>query len=104
MSNPQTFYTVGGVDLSNIFLPYITGSSKASATGYTVTGYGDLNNIFAAYTLGGPQALQTGYKVVLSDLNLIFAPLIFTTSASYQSSYSGGYYTIFLQTTRASIN
>ena len=58
MSNPQTFYTVGGVDLSNIFLPYTSGT-QASSTGYTVTGYGDLNNIFSPYTAGGPQALQT---------------------------------------------
>ena len=58
MSNPQTFYKVGGVDLSNIFLPLSLGSS-ASATGYNVNGYGDLNTIFAAYTAGGPQALQT---------------------------------------------
>ena len=78
MSNPQTFYTVGGVDLSNIFLPYTSGT-PALATGYKIPGGADLSNIFAAWT-SGTQASATGYKVGLSDLNLIFAPSVpFTT-------------------------
>ena len=61
MSNPQTFYTVGGVDLSNIFQPYTSGT-QASATGYKISGGADFNTIFAPYTSGTP-ASATGYKV-----------------------------------------
>ena len=69
MSNPQTFYTVGGVDLSNIFLPYTTGSTPASVTGYTVTGYGDLNRIFAPrlfFTTGGSTVTYTNNIYVIT--------------------------------------
>jgi hypothetical protein len=83
MSNPQTFYTVVGLDLSNIFQPLSLGSS-ASATGYNVNGYGDLNTIFAAYLGSGTQASATGYKVGVNDLNTIFAP--FNLSFSISSS------------------
>ena len=71
MSNPQTFYTVGGVDLSNIFQPYTSGT-QASATGYKILGGADFNTIFAPYTSGTP-ASATGYKVGGNDLNSIFA-------------------------------
>lgn len=56
MSNPTTYYTVGGIDLSNIFFPYTS----------------------------GPQAITTGYKVRVNsiggeitnvDLNQIFTPI-----------------------------
>ena len=73
MSNPQTFYTVGGLDLSNIFQPLSLGSS-ALVTGYKFGNTGaDLNTIFAAYPGSGPQASATGYKVGVNDLNTIFA-------------------------------
>ena len=97
MSNPQTFYTVGGVDLSNIFQSYDPSGNKATATGYTVTGYGDLNNIFTRYT-SGAQASATGYKVGLSDLNLIFAPLIFTTTGGSIVTYTNSTYVITFTT------
>ena len=99
MSNPQTFYTVGGVDLSNIFQSYDPSGNKATATGYTVTGYGDLNNIFSLYTSGGPQASATGYKVGINDLNTIFEkynPILFTTTGTQQ--YVSGYYIITFTT------
>jgi hypothetical protein len=73
MSNPQTFYTVGGLDLSNIFQPLSLGSS-ALVTGYKFGNTGaDLNSIFAAYPGSGTQASATGYKVGVNDLNTIFA-------------------------------
>ena len=73
MSNPQTFYTVGGLDLSNIFQPLSLGSS-ALVTGYKFgNSHADLNTIFAAYPGSGPQASATGYKVGVNDLNTIFA-------------------------------
>lgn len=73
MSNPQTYYTVGSTDLSNIFQPY-SGGPKANLTGYTVNG-NDLNNIFMPYT-SGTKTSQTGFSVsVVGDLNTIFAPI-----------------------------
>ena len=73
MSNPQTFYTVGGLDLSNIFQPLSLGSSTL-VTGYKFgNSHADLNTIFAAYPGSGPQASATGYKVGVNDLNTIFA-------------------------------
>ena len=93
MSNPQTFYTVGGVDLSNIFQHYTSGS-QAPTTGYKIPNGADLNTIFEAYT-SGAQASATGYKVGLSDLNLIFAPSVpFTTTGT--SQYVSGYYIILI--------
>ena len=71
MSNPQTFYKVGGVDLSNIFQPLSLGSQSVVLTKYNVTGYGDLNTIFAAYT-SGTKATATGYTVTgYGDLNIL---------------------------------
>ena len=84
MSNPQTFYTVGGLDLSNIFQPLSLGSS-ALVTGYKFGNIGaDLNTIFAAYPGSGPQASATGYTVGVNDLNTIFAK--FNLSFSITSS------------------
>lgn len=86
MSNPTTNYTVGGVDLSNIFQPLSQGSAIGYNTNYTVSGYGDLRNIFAAYTgVLGTQAPLTGYSVTgHGDLNTIFAktPLYSITNQS----------------------
>lgn len=70
MSNPQTYYTVGGIDLSSIFQPLSLGSPYPYLTGYTVNGT-DLNSIFAAYT-SGQKAITTGYQVLGNDLNNIF--------------------------------
>jgi hypothetical protein len=96
MSNPQTFYKVGGVDLSNIFQPLSLGTQYPNATGYKI-GNQDFNSIFAAYTSGAKAAL-TGYTVTgLGDLNNIFAqynPLPFTATGNYSYSYANGYYTI----------
>jgi hypothetical protein len=73
MSNPQTFYKVGGLDLSNIFQPLSLGSQSGVLTKYNVPGYGDLNTIFAVYT-SGTKATATGYTVTgYGDLNNIFA-------------------------------
>jgi len=36
MSNPDTFYTVSGIDLSNIFQPLSLGTSYPTATGYRI--------------------------------------------------------------------
>lgn len=74
MSNPTTHYTVGGLDLSNIFQPLVQGTDISYNTNYTVSGYGDLRNIFAAYTGAiDAQAPITGYSVNGQDLNTIFA-------------------------------
>jgi hypothetical protein len=80
MSNPTTHYTVGGVDLSNIFQPLVQGTNIAYNTNYTVGG-ADLRNIFAAYTgAAGTQAPVTGYRVTgHGDLNTIFAKMPFYT-------------------------
>jgi hypothetical protein len=54
MSNPTTYYTVGGVDLSNIFQPLSLGTAYSSATGYKIPQPDgrDLTEIFAAKTYG----------------------------------------------------
>ena len=80
MSNPQTYYIVGGQDLSGIFQPYISGSN--AATGYKISGGQDLSGIFQP--LGtNEQTSSTGYIVNNYagvsgqnwDLNKIFAPV-----------------------------
>ena len=83
MSNPQTFYTVGGVDLSNIFQHYTTGT-PASTTGYTVAGHGDLNNIFAPYTSGIQATEYTANNKTMADL--IAAG--FTSANLYAAGYT----------------
>ena len=78
MSNPQTFYKVGGVDLSNIFQPLGQDLSSNVVTKYKVNG-ADLNTIFAAYISSNPQTSATKYKVPgYGDLNTIFAKYILT--------------------------
>lgn len=95
MSNP-TFYTVNGVDLSNIFQPY-SGPPSAITTGYKVNTT-DLNLIFAPYVSGNPQASPTGYTVpIYGDLNQIFAkynPVTFTATGDYTITSDGTYNTI----------
>ena len=73
MSNPQTYYTVGVLDLSSIFQPLSLGTQYSTATGFKV-GSQDFNEIFAKYPgSGAPQAAATGFKIGSQDLNLIFA-------------------------------
>ena len=96
MSNPTTNYTVGGLDLSNIFQPLVQGSAIGYNTNYTVSGHGDLSAIFAAYTgATGTQAPVTGYSVTgHGDLNTIFArkPIFAVTgSLVYTVDASNGY-------------
>ena len=96
MSNPTTNYTVGGLDLSNIFQPLVQGSAIGYNTNYTVSGHGDLSTIFAAYTgAPGTQAPVTGYSVTgHGDLNAIFAKMplyIITGSLTYTVYTYGGY-------------
>lgn len=59
MSNPTTYFLVGGTDLSSIFQPY-SGGTPADPTGFKVNGQ-DLNTIFEKYTTGGDLAAITGY-------------------------------------------
>jgi hypothetical protein len=93
MSNPQTFYKVGGVDLSNIFQPLSLGSQSGVLTKYNVPGYGDLNSIFAVYT-SGTKATATGYTVTgYGDLNNIFAKYdlnIFPFNITGSTNYTTG--------------
>jgi len=71
MSNPQTFYKVGGVDLSNIFQP-LTGTQSPITTGYKLPNGDDLNTIFEPYPGTGIKAPETSYNVTgLGDLNNI---------------------------------
>ena len=97
MSNPQTFYTVGGVDLSNIFQHY-TGLPQANLTKYTVTGYGDLNAIFAPLPNLSPPGIQTtGYNVSGSDIGNIFytkIPFLITGSTNYIRGTLSNYYNV----------
>lgn len=79
MNNPTTNYTVGGVDLSNIFQPLDQGGSAIGYNTNFAVGGADLRNIFAAYTgAPGTQARVTGYRVTgRGDLNTIFAKMPF---------------------------
>ena len=65
-----TNYKVNGVDLDQIFDPYVSGT-KPAATGYKVNGV-DLRDIFAPRYLGTTAAI-THYTVNGVDLNQIFA-------------------------------
>jgi hypothetical protein len=87
----NTKYMVNSTDLSQIFASYTSGT-KATATGYTVTGYGDLNNIFAktvptSYTITGTGNTSTtisGYNVVTFINN---GTIIFTTPSTIKIGY-----------------
>lgn len=91
MSNPQTYYTVGALDLSSIFQPLSLGTKSNITTYYNVSGYGDLNNIFAAYPGSGIKAATTGYNVTnYGDLSNIFAkyePRTWTFTTSNVTAY-----------------
>ena len=60
-----------GVDLDNIFDPWLSGTSKARATGISVAG-SDLNNRFAPLIYGS-SAAATGIQSQGADLNTLFA-------------------------------
>jgi len=60
-----------GVDLDSIFDPWLSGTSKARATGISVAG-SDLNNRFAPLIYGS-SAAATGIQSQGADLNTLFA-------------------------------
>lgn len=88
MSNPQTFYTVGGLDLSGIFQPLALGQAYPYTTGYKIPDGRDFNQIFANNT-GSTIGYNTGYDVSGTDLRLIFAPYdpILTISITNLNQY-----------------
>lgn len=63
-------FKASGVDLDDIFAPYISGT-KAAVTGFTVAG-ADLKDRFQKYT-SGPKVAATGHNVAGVDLCNIFA-------------------------------
>lgn len=72
-----TNYQTNGIDLSNIFLPYITDTDKAQETEIKVSST-DLNEIFAKKTTN-ISSLETSYNVMNSsgkvvDLSKVFEP------------------------------
>ena len=76
-SDNSTNYQTNGIDLSNIFIPYITGTDKAKKTEIKVSGT-DLNEIFAKKTTN-ISILDTSYNVMNSsgkevDLSKVFEP------------------------------
>jgi hypothetical protein len=92
MSNPETYYKVGGIDLSGIFQPLSLGTPFSTQTGYKVGG-NDLNTIFAAYT-SGTKAITTGYTIpVYGDLNNVFAKYTIPNQISLSVSSFSGIYT-----------
>jgi len=101
MSNPQTFYTAGGQDLSGIFQP-LGSLTQALATGYKIPDGRDLNLVFASISSGTQIGYDTGFKAnngnyINSDLRLVFAAynsIPFTTTGSPSYTYTSGYYTI----------
>lgn len=60
-----------GVDLDSIFDPWLSGTSKARATGTSIAG-SDLNNRFAPLIYGS-SAAATGIYSESADLNTLFA-------------------------------
>lgn len=77
-----------GVDLDSIFDPYMSGTTKARATGVSVAG-SDLNNRFAPLTYGS-SAAATGIKSEGADLNTLFAAY---GTAHYSLPIDGNTYT-----------
>jgi hypothetical protein len=95
MGNTTTKYTVGGVDLSNIFQPLASGTDISYNTNYTVA-LNDLRYIYAPYTgAPGTQAPVTGYSVNGQDLNTIFArkPIFDISGSLVYTVYTYGGYT-----------
>ena len=95
--NTQTFYTVMGIDLINIFAPYISGT-QASATGYKVSNGADLNTIFAALPNSTSPGVQTSYYVTgQGDLGNIFytkIPFLIQGSNNYIRGTLSNYYNV----------
>ena len=87
MSNQTTFYTVGGLDLSNLFQPYIVNSSAALATNYIIPDGRDLNVIFQKIDPSfNRQSITTGYTYNNLDLNTIFAPMFTYTGGAISNT------------------
>jgi hypothetical protein len=97
MSNPQTFYTVGGVDLSNIFQPISLGNPSIVLTKYNLIN-NDLNAIFAALPNSTAPGVQTSYYVTgQGDLGNIFytkIPFLITGSTNYIRGTLSNYYNV----------
>ena len=97
MSNPQTFYTVGGVDLSNIFQPISLGNPSIVLTKYNLIS-NDLNTIFAALPNSTAPGVQTSYYVTgQGDLGNIFytkIPFLITGSTNYIRGTLSNYYNV----------
>ena len=91
MSNPTTYYTVGGIDLSGIFQPLSLGTQYPNATGYEISDGRDLNQIFANISSGSSIGYDTGYNVGTTDLSHIFAKLDKRTWTFTTSNVSGGW-------------
>ena len=96
MSNSTTFYTVGGLDLSNIFQPH-SGTTFAIQTGYKVNST-DLNQLFAALPNSTAPGVQTSYYVTgQGDLGNIFytkIPFLITGSTNYIRGTLSNYYNV----------
>ena len=86
MSNPETYYLVGDLDLSSIFQPYNTWTQQTNSgarTWVSITSSSD-GTMLAAVDYGGfiytsttSQANPTGYLLSNGDdLNTIFAPYV----------------------------
>lgn len=81
-----------GVDLDSIFSPYLAGTTKARATGIMKNGT-DLNNLYANIIYGSAVA-ATGIKSEGADLNTLFC-----TGANYALPINGQTYTSTVQVT-----
>jgi hypothetical protein len=101
MSNPQTNYTVGELDLSGIFQPYTSGNN--AVTGYKISSGQDLSGIFQPYSTGTTKAETTNYFVYnyngiigTKDLSDIFQNInspIFSYTTNGIVSYSNPFVT-----------
>lgn len=99
-----TNYTSGGVDLSYIFQPYVSGAT-ASATGYKLSNGNDLSNIFAKYVATGPTAGVTGYTVGGIDIsNRFVIKDPFTTTSTYSYIFDASNNYIVIVTSAGSFN
>jgi fibronectin-binding autotransporter adhesin len=96
MTNPQTFYTVGGQDLSGIFQP-LGSLIQALSTDYKIPDGRDLNQIFASISSGSQIGYDTGFKVNNGnysniDLRQIFAANnTITPTGTFTSATNSGY-------------
>jgi hypothetical protein len=84
-----TGFKVGGVDFSNIFIPYSSGNN--AATGYTVNGR-DLSSIFQGYTTGTRQTDITGHRITGGgDLNNFFLSMVSRVGTGGTITINGNY-------------